>query len=161
MNDVEEPTAATVASRESFETVYAERWSRMVRLATLTTGSVTLAEEIVQDAFEQLHRNWETVLQPSPWLRAAVVNRCRDWVRRQGLERRHAKPSANAVEADEGIAMRDALQVLTPRQRAAIVLRFYEDLPEAEIATLLKCRPGTVKSLLARGLSTLRKELDQ
>ena len=55
--------------------------------------------------------------------------------------------------------MRDALKSVTPRQRAAIVLRFYEELSEREIAKLLGCRPGTVKSLLTRGLRTLRKEL--
>ncbi len=57
--------------------------------------------------------------------------------------------------------MRDALKSVTPRQRAAIVLRFYEELSEREIAGLLGCRPGTVKSLLTRGLRTLRKELQQ
>jgi RNA polymerase sigma factor (sigma-70 family) len=147
------PIAPTAPPRQSFETVYTERWSRMVRLATLTTGSVTLAEEIVQDAFVQLHQNWKTVQQPVPWLR--------DWVRRQGVERRHAQPSPELVDADEGIGMRDALNALTPRQRAAIVLRFYEDLSEADIAILLDCRPGTVKSLLARGLRILRKDLER
>jgi RNA polymerase sigma factor (sigma-70 family) len=55
--------------------------------------------------------------------------------------------------------VRDVLTVLSPRQRAAVVLRYYEDLPEAEIATLLGCRPGTVKSTLARALVLLKKEL--
>jgi len=131
----------------------------MVKLATLTTGSVALGEEIAQDAFEQLHRNWNTVHHPRTWLRTAVINRSRDWVRRQGVERRHAPTATAPQSADEGVAMRDALKAVTPRQRAAIVLRFYEDLPETEIAVILGCRPGTVKSLLSRGLRTLRKEL--
>ena len=131
----------------------------MVRLATLTAGSVALAEEITQDAFEQLHGNWSTVECPSAWLRTAVVNRCRDWLRRRTLERRHAIADDELVEPDDGIAMRDALKSVTPRQRAAIVLRFYEQLNEREIAHLLGCRPGTVKSPLTRGVRTLRKEL--
>lgn len=93
------------------------------------------------------------------WLRTAVVNRSRDWIRRQGIERRHAPAAVEPLAADEGIAMREALKAVTPRQRTAIVLRYYEDLPETEIADTLGCRPGTVKSLLSRGLRTLRKEL--
>jgi RNA polymerase sigma factor (sigma-70 family) len=57
------------------------------------------------------------------------------------------------------LAVRDALQVLTPRQRAAIVLRYFEDLPEREIAAALGCRPGTVKSLLSRGITKLKGSL--
>ena len=143
----------------TFETLFAERWEPMVKLATLTTGSIALGEEIAQDAFEQLHRNWNTVEHPRTWLRTAVVNRSTDWVRRQGIERRHTPEATEPIAADEGIAMREALKAVTPRQRTAIVLRYYEDLPEAEIAELLGCRPGTVKSLLSRGLRTLRKEL--
>lgn len=153
-----QPTAVD-APTETFESVFGQRWTRMVKLATLTNGSAAVAEEIVQDAFEQLHKNWATVHQPTAWLRAAVVNRCRDWLRRRTLERRHAVAADDLTEPDEGIAMRDALSMVTPRQRAAIVLRFYEELNEREIADLLGCRPGTVKSLLARGLQTLRKEL--
>lgn len=155
------PTTTSAARPSTFEEVFAQRWTRMVKLAALTTGSVELAEEIVQDAFEQLHKNWATVQQPTAWLRAAVVNRCRDWLRRRTLERRHAIATDDLVEPDEGIAMRDALKSVTPRQRAAIVLRFYEELSEREIAGLFGCRPGTVKSLLTRGLCTLRKELQQ
>ena len=147
------------ASTVTFEELFTERCSQMVKLATLTTGSVALAEEVVQDALIQLHRNWASIDQPVAWLRVAVINRCHSWTRRQVLERRHAAQARELVAADDGITMRDALDAVTPRQRAALVLRFYEDLPEAEIASLLGCRPGTVKSLLARGLRTLRKEL--
>lgn len=153
------PPTATDAPTDTFESVFEQRWARMVKLATLTTGSVAVAEEIVQDAFEQLHKNWATVHQPSASLLAAVMNRCRDWLRRRTLERRHAIAADDLTEADEGIAMRDALSLVTPRQRVAIVLRFYEELNEREIASVLGCRPGTVKSLLARGLRTLRQEL--
>ena len=62
---------------------------------------------------------------------------------------------------DEGVVVRAALDALSSRQRLAVVLRFYEDLPESEIAELLGCRPGTVKSLLDRAKHTLRKELQQ
>jgi RNA polymerase sigma factor (sigma-70 family) len=133
----------------------------MVRLAALTTGSVAIAEEIVQDAFLQLHRNWERVDKPDAWLRMAVVNGCRDWVRRRGREPTSPTPAGGTFDTDnvEAMVVRAALGVLSPRQRIAVVLRYFEDLPEREIADLIGCRPGTVKSLLARSLPKLEKEL--
>lgn len=161
--DVSEISAPDIAAGTalSFEAFYAQRWLPMVRLATLTTGSTPMAEEIVQDAFVQLHRNWLHVQNPSAWLRTAVVNQGRSWVRRQVLERRHQPRRADAAMPDEGVVVRAALDKLSSRQRAAVVLRFYEDLPEAEIAQILGCRPGTVKSLLDRSKHALRKELQQ
>jgi RNA polymerase sigma-70 factor (sigma-E family) len=161
--DVSETSApdATTTGALSFEAFYAERWLPMVRLATLTTGSTPLAEEIVQEAFVQLHRNWTRVQNPSAWLRTAVVNHGRSWIRRQVLERRHEPRPAEATMPDEGVVVRAALGALSTRQRLAVVLRFYEDLPEREIAELLGCRPGTVKSLLDRAKRTLRTELQQ
>lgn len=133
----------------------------MVRLAAMTTGSVAIAEEIVQDAFVQLHRHWERVDKPDSWLRAAVINGCRDWVRRRSREPTSQSPDTDGFDTDnvDAMVVRAALEVLSPRQRIAIVLRYFEDLPEREIAELLGCRPGTVKSLLARGLPKLQKEL--
>jgi RNA polymerase sigma-70 factor (sigma-E family) len=161
--DVSEISMPDVAAgaEHSFDAFYSERWLSMVRLATLTTGSTSLAEEIVQDAFVQLHRNWTRVHNPSAWLRTAVVNHGRSWVRRQVLERRHQLSGTDVAMPDEGVVVRAALDRLSSRQRAAIVLRFYADLPEAEIAEVLGCRPGTVKSLLDRAKTTLRKELQQ
>lgn len=145
----------------SFEAVYEDRWAPMVKLAGLTTGSRALAEEIVQDAFIQLHRNWGTIQNPSAWLRVAVVNGGKGWLRRQALERRQVPGPSNYVELEDGVAMREALRHLTRRQRAAVVLRYYEDLPELEIAEVLGCRPGTVKSLLDRAKDKLKKELQR
>lgn len=159
MSEISAPEV--VADPAPFEALYADRWHAMVRLAVLTTGSTALAEEIVQDAFVQLHRNWAHVENPSAWLRIAVVNHGRSWVRRQVLERRHRPDAVDAVMLDEGVVVRKALDKLSARQRAAVVLRFYQDLPEAEIAEVLGCRPGTVKSLLGRAKNTLRKELQR
>ena len=148
------------ANASTFESLYYDRWSKMVRLAALTTGSEAIAEEIVQEAFVQLLRNWATVHNPTLWLRIAVVNGCRGWVRHRVVERRHNTEATGTTEADHSVVIRDALGRLSWRQRAAVVLRFYEDLPEREIAEILGCRPGTVKSLLDRAKTTLRKELE-
>lgn len=145
---------------DSFEEVYEQCWLPLVRLAALTTGSVAVAEEIAQDAFVQLFRHREHVRYQRTWVRKAVLNGCRDWVRRRAREPKSAHGDGFVTGGDErAIVVRDALQVLTPRQRAAVVLRFYADLPEREIAELLGCRAGTVKSTLAQSLAKLAKEL--
>lgn len=149
---------------DGYADVYAQRYADMVRLAALTTGSASLAEELVQDAFAQLCRRWAEVAEPERWLRRAVVSQCTSWVRRRVLERRHAGttdvPSPVDITDPDALAVRAALACLTPRQRAAVFLRYYADLPEAEIAASLGCRPGTVKSLLNRGLAAMREHLD-
>ena len=147
------------AGTEAFEAVYERLWQPMVRLAALTTGSTAIAEEIVQEAFSGLYRHWARVETPAAWVRVAVVNQCRSWVRRRQLERRHPQPGPLVVDDPDGLAVRDALRLLTPRQRLAVVLRYYEDLSEKQIADILKCRPGTVKSLLARSNTPLKEAL--
>jgi RNA polymerase sigma factor (sigma-70 family) len=139
--------------------LYEARYGDLVRLAYLLTGSAEVAEELVQEAFLAARRSWTEVREPFAYLRSAVVNRTRSWGRRLQLERRHAHPTVPAevgLDADE---LWDALAVLNERQRAAIVLRFYEDLPDDEIGGLLGCRPATVRTAIHRGLAVLRKEI--
>lgn len=143
-----------------FEDLYRSQYARMVVLARLTTGAMASAEEIVQDAFVQLYRNWSSIEYPLTYVRIAVVNGCRSQGRRRAVERRHPPPDQKPILFDTAaVAVRDALQVLTPRQRAAIVLRYFEDLSEREIAAALGCRPGTVKSLLSRSIVKLKGAL--
>jgi RNA polymerase sigma factor (sigma-70 family) len=141
--------------------VYEARYCDLVRLAYLLTGSVEVAEELVQDAFLAARTAWSSVREPFPYLRSAVVNRTRSWGRRIQLERRHARRADEAGVALDADELWDALGTLNERQRAAIVLRFYEDLPDDEIATLLGCRPATVRTAIHRGLAALRKEIDR
>ena len=144
----------------SFEMVYSERWLQLVRFAALSTGSLDLAEDIVQDAFAELHRRWDKVDNPSAYVRVAVAHRSTSWVRRQRLERRHRTTPLQLNHGDSRLVeLVDAMRLLTPRQRAAVVLRYLDDLTESEIARILDCRPGTVKSLLARGLARLEEVL--
>lgn len=140
--------------------LYRERYGPMVRLAYLMISDWAAAEELVQDAFVKVHRNWDRASNPPAYLRTAVVNACRSWGRRKVLElHKRPAPADHAVlVADE---MWDALQVLPERQRTAIVLRFYEDLPDAQIAEILGCREATVRTSIHRGLARLRKEMDQ
>lgn len=140
--------------------VYQDRYRDLVRLAYLLTGQAAVAEEIVQDAFVASHRTVDRVRDPYAYVRAAVVNRCYSWGRRLKLERerRPAPPDPAELVADE---MWDALATLSDRQRTAIVLRFYADLPDPEIAEVLGCRPATVRTAIFRGLRELRKVIDR
>lgn len=146
---------------ETFEAVYRREGVKMVRVAFLMVGSQQLAEEIVQDAFAALLERWDRVARPAGYLRICVVNGCRSSHRRRSLERRtkstERPPSAVGLGADD---MADALAALPPKRRAAIVLRYYGDQSETEIARALGVRPGTVKSLLHRGLAQLREVIE-
>lgn len=138
--------------------LYEERRLSLVRLAYVLTSDREVAEEVVHDAVLALRPRWDDIIDPPSYLRTAVVNRCRSWLRRQRTARAHVPDRAVAAElgADE---LWDALGRLDERRHTAIVLRFYEDLPDAEIARVLDCRPATVRTLVRRGLATLRKEI--
>lgn len=139
--------------------IYERRFLDLVRLAYLMTGVRAVAEEITQDAFISVHARWAAVTNPEPYLRQAVLNACRSWFRRRALEDRHRpdRPQDAALGADE---LWDALNRLPYRRRAAIVLRFYEDLPDTEIAEVLGCRPTTVRTTIHRALADLRREIE-
>jgi RNA polymerase sigma factor (sigma-70 family) len=138
--------------------LYRSAYMDLVRLAVLVGADRSVAEELVQDAFVAVQRTGNHVREPLPYLRRTVVNRCRSWGRRQTLERghRHSPAEPALLGAND---LWDALDHLPPRQREAIVCRFYLDLPDAEIAEVLDCRPATVRTAIHRGLAKLREEI--
>ncbi len=138
---------------------YTERFSALVRVATMIIGSRAEAEEIVQDAFISTARNWPHVDHVRPYLRRAVVNGSNGVLRRRRTSERF-EPDAPPPEApDQLVDLRDLLLTLPSRQRAVLILRFVEDLADEDIAMVLGCRRSTVRSLAARGLALIRKEL--
>lgn len=147
---------------EGFDDAYRRLWAPMVRLGHLLTGSAAAGEDLAQDAFVGMHRNWAGVESPDAYMRVALVNRSRNHARRAG----RTVPGWVAGEAaTTGIAeideTWDLLRSLNERQRVAIVLRYYLDLPLREIADLLGCRVGTAKSAIHRGLARLEATLRQ
>jgi RNA polymerase sigma factor (sigma-70 family) len=132
----------------------------MVRLAFLLTGGDPAAEELVHDAFLAVHRRWDSIDTPGGYLRTVVVNACRSHQRRQAMRQRTPLRVVTAA-TDAPDELTDALRRLPQRQRAAVVLRYYADLPEVEIAALLGCRVPAVKSLLHRALGSLREVIDR
>lgn len=139
--------------------LYRRQGVAMVRLARLLTGSNAVAEEVVQEAFLKMHQRGEAPLNPDGYLRTTVANLSKSHLRRLRLERRLPAADRATFDDPEIDETWEAVCRLPFRQRAALALRFYDDLPEAEIARVLGCRPGTVKSSLSRGLSKLREEL--
>jgi RNA polymerase sigma factor (sigma-70 family) len=145
---------------EALIVAYRDERLGLVRLATLLVGDRLVAEEVVHDAFVAAHRSWDRSRPAGPYLRACVLNGCRSWGRRRRLERdrRPPVPPPSQLEADE---LWDAIARLDPRKRTAIVLRYYADLPDVEIAAHLGVRPTTVRTLVRRALEQLREEIER
>lgn len=153
--------------------LYDREFLRAARLAHLLTGSNDAADDIAQEAFLRVGPRLDAVDDPSRYLTTTVVNLCRNWHRSAERERarvvrvarrdRVAEWSPEPYESSADVhghdEVLDVVDRLPFRQRTVLVARYWLDLPEAEIATLLGCRPGTVKSLASRALATLRKEL--
>jgi len=163
----DQPVTHEVLDSTRLDGLYRMHATRAKRTAFLLTGDAEAAADVVHDAFVRLAGRFVDVRHPevfAAYLRRTIVSLVRTGHRSATRERRHLErhgAPSEAIEVDVagGLAVRDALMKLTMRQRAAVVLRYYEDLPEAEIADALRCRPGTVKSLLSRGLDVLREEL--
>jgi RNA polymerase sigma factor (sigma-70 family) len=137
------------------EAVYATAYRDLLRVAFVLTGSSATAEDVVHDVFCRVGPRISTLDNPAAYLRVAVVNQCRSLHRRLI---RAPKPDAPVDARLDGdlVELQDSLAALPPRQRTAIVLRYLCDLPDAEIADILKCRQTTVRTLIHRGLADLR-----
>jgi RNA polymerase sigma-70 factor (sigma-E family) len=146
--------------RAAFE----EHYTPLLRLCLALTGKRETAEDIVQDAFVRVAPKLSRLHGPEvgPYLRRVVLNVWRSRLRRLRLERRQGdvrlrEPVSSGLEDRDEIWQ--ALRRLPDRQRACVVLRYYEDLPERRVAEILRCSVGTVKSQTSRALARLREEL--
>ena len=152
--------------------LYSLHYKALVRLATLLVRDTPTAEEVVQDAFVAMHDGWQRLRDAEnalAYLRQAVVNRSRSVLRhRTVVDRNMQKAPPDMPSAEHGAfillersAVVAALRGLPERQREAIVLRYYGDLSEAEIAAVMDISRGAVKSHTARGMAFLRAALEQ
>lgn len=155
-------------ARDEVERLLAERGEHLIHAAIALTGSRSDGEDLLQAALERLLRRWDRIEGDAEgYLRRILYNMAADGWRRRGAWLRklplvHASssqgPGTDAVDAvDLRDALGRALAQLPPRQRAVLVLRYWEELSQAETAELLGCAEGTVKSAAARGLQRLRE----
>ena len=150
--------------------LFTEEGASLVRLARLFTDDRNAAEDLVQEAFIRLHRSAERIRDPekaAPYLRSIVLNLARDHNRRGLMSLRHREPLTSqmppeepellvlAAEGDAEVVV--ALRELAPRQRDCLVLRFYLELSEREIADTLDISPNSVKTHCRRGLAALER----
>jgi RNA polymerase sigma-70 factor (sigma-E family) len=151
--------------------MYSTYYRSLVRLAALLVRDVATAEEVVQDSFIAMHAAWRRLRDSDKalsYLRQSVVNRSRSVLRHRVVVDRNApKPAPDMPSAEHGAlaelersAVVDALRTLPARQREALVLRYYADLSEAQIAEMMGISRGAVKSHTARAIQALRALLD-
>jgi RNA polymerase sigma-70 factor (sigma-E family) len=152
--------------------LYAAHYRSLVRLAALLLRDVATAEEVVQDSFVAMHDGWRRLRDNDKalsYLRQSVVNRSRSVLRHRVVVDKNApKPAPDMPSAEQGAiallersAVVTALRTLPLRQREALVLRFYGDLSEAQIAATMGISKGAVKSHTARAMTALRSVLER
>jgi RNA polymerase sigma-70 factor (sigma-E family) len=155
-------------ARGALGELYVRHAPEGIRLAYLLTGDRALAEDLVQEAFARFVGRLHYLRKPEAfgaYLRTTIVNLSHSHFRHAKVERAYAErlartPQPTGVTNDDlDEAMHETLLRLPERQRAAIVLRFYEDLTDNQTAEVMHCAPGTVRSLVSRGMTTLRSEL--
>ena len=160
---------AAVGGEDSFDSFVAARTGALLRTAYLLTGDQQLAEDLVQSALVKASLRWRRIVargSPEPYVRTVLYREHVSWWRRRKVAevlaaelpepRTPSAPDFVDVLA-ESDRVRTALLRLPPRQRAVLVLRYFEDRPEGEVAAMLGCSVGTVRSHNARGLARLRQ----
>lgn len=159
-NSVRDISGRQVSTESLFEEFFVEVWPGAFRLAAFLTQDRAVGEEIAQEVLAAMYRRWETLDRPEPYLRTSLVNACRNRYRHNDMVRSKL-PLLAVVGRVDFVAdeLADEIAALPFRQRAVIVLRYYCDLSEAEIAEALGCRPGTVKSLASRALTHLKERI--
>jgi len=150
-----------------FRSFYLAQAGQIRQLALFLTGDIGAADELSQEAMLRAYRRWHHIRKddPGPYVRRIVVNLHRNRIRRAVVARRHQPPPPENIhertpEIDEALRVARALRHLSAVRRAAIVLRYYEDMSEAGIARVLDRPIGTVKSDIHRALRQLKPLLE-
>lgn len=163
------PSRVNYGEHQAFEAFVLARSSALLRTSYLLTGDRGHAEDLLQTALERLYRHWHRLDgDPEGWVRTTLANLATDRWRRLSVRVRetgtHDRPETGGDDGDlQAVLHRQDLERLlrrlTPRQRAVLVLRYFEDWTEAETAAALNCSTGTVKSTASRALGRLRNDL--
>lgn len=156
--------SSSSSSPESFDAFYEGTATEAIRLATLLTSSAEDAQDLVQEAYVGLLRRWGSVDNPAAYLQRSIANGAANTYRRRASartrqQRMEAQHAARSTPASEYLA--DQIAALPHPQRAVIVLKYYLQLPNREIAELTGMRPGSVGPTLGRALARLREDVDR
>lgn len=150
----------------AFRAFFDAEFGALRRVAFLLTGDWGEAEDLAQETMVRVYRAWDTIRErgrPAAYARAVLVNRHRSLLRRARVEAKHlvarAHQSSVPEVGEDAVVVWQALWKLPAREREVLVLRYYEDMPQAEIADALDIPVGTVKSLTHRALGRLRTVL--
>jgi RNA polymerase sigma factor (sigma-70 family) len=155
--------------RPTLAELYERHVGHAASLARLLTGDAFLAEDLAHDAFLRAAGRFGNLRDPAAfeaYLRRTVVNLCNARLRRLKLERAFLRREGRAKDPSSASSVEDrdevwgAIQHLPSRQRAAVVLRFYEDLSEREVGDILRCSPRAVNALISRAMNSLRESLN-
>jgi RNA polymerase sigma-70 factor (sigma-E family) len=153
------------SGQQAFDQLYREYWPSLSQLATLMTGNAADAQDLAQEAFIKWYARRGSVQNDEAYLRTVLVNLVKANGRRSSVRKRFAylweQDAVESTVAPSGDHLADIVATLPDRQRAAVVLRYYEGRSENEIAEILQCRPGTVKSLLSRALHDLQRLVEK
>jgi RNA polymerase sigma-70 factor (ECF subfamily) len=154
-----------VDPHHGFETFFGEHYGAVLRSVAVTVGDRDRAEEVTQEAFARACRRWRSVSamdKPVAWVYVVALN-----AERTRWRREQRAPGAALCEVHDpsgavldAVTLSEALDALTPRQRAVVVLRYLADLSTTDVATVMGCAPGTVKATLHQALRRLRVDLD-
>ncbi|GLW09386.1 RNA polymerase subunit sigma-24 [Microtetraspora sp. NBRC 13810] len=161
------PAPPTAHPDAELVALYRDHRLSLVRLALLLVGDRETAEDIVQDVFARLHDKWRPGITTLSYVRTCVLNGSRSVLRRRAMMLRRTTWVSEAESSAEAAALAGesrreilvALGRLPRRQREALALRYYLDLHDAEIAEVMRIRPGTVRSTITRALTRLLHEL--
>jgi len=165
------PGATGQAADEAITAAYHNHYAMLVRTAAMLVGDTATAEDVVQESFIAMHRAWWRLRDTSrvlPYLHRSVINKSRSVLRRRAVADRYLRPripdlpsaEESALAGAQRSSVLEALRALPPRQREVVILRFYADLSEAEIAEALGISRGAVKSHTARAKGSLRTVLE-
>lgn len=163
--------APTPTADEAVTILFETHYAHLVRLAALLTRDAHRGEELVQDAFVDMHSRWSRLQEPAKavgYLRTSVVNRARSDLRHRRVVLSNVEPAPEPAQSAELGALASVqqqellrlLNTLPDRQRSVLILRYYGELSEAEIASALGISRGAVKSHSSRGLRALRPSLE-
>ena len=155
------PSEADQGTDLMVESLYRQHSLRLTRLAAAIVLDREVAQEVMQDAFVGLQRRWSSIENPAGYLQRSVVNLSIKALRRRKVAARYPVSAAPVIQNPEIDETWLAVGKLNPRQRSVVLLRYWEDMSESDIAETLGWRAGTVKSNLHRALALLRKDLEQ